>query len=157
MLGLFNRLQRRFRQLKVYGNVFVAPIVAQVSTAGTSSAYTLTKLSVGAAKLDSEISDVGASNLIVVGGPCANKVAASVLGKTYPACGDASGIAKDTAIIKAVKQTSGKVALVVAGWEAIDTKRATRVLANYDQYALSGAAVTVTGTSLTDIKVTKSA
>ena len=139
---------------EVYGNVFVAPIVAQVSTAASGvSSYTLTKLSVGAAKLDSEISDAGASNLIVVGGPCANKVAASVMGVT---CAN-HGIAQGTAIIKAIKQASGKTALVVAGYDAIDTRRATRVLANYDQYALTGSEVVVTGTSLTDIQVKKSA
>lgn len=142
---------------EVYGNVFVAPIVATLGAGSSSSTYTLSKLNVGAAKLDSEISSASADNLIVIGGPCANKVAAQVLGVTYPACGEASGIAQDTGMIKAVAQSSGKVALVVAGWEAIDTRRATRVLANYDQYALSGAMVTVTGTSLTDIQVKKSA
>ncbi len=143
---------------EVYGNVFIAPIVAKVSTAvGGVQTYTLSKINVGSAKLDSEISDVAANNLIVVGGPCVNKVAAQVLGKTYPACGNASGIAPNTAMIKAVAQTTGKVALVVAGWEAVDTRRASRVLANYDQYDLSGSSVEVTGTSLTDIKVKKSA
>jgi hypothetical protein len=148
---------------EVYGNVFVAPIVAEVQTAGGGvSAYTLSKLNVGAAKLDSEISDVSASNLIVVGGPCANKIAAQVLGNlNYPACGAASGIAANTAVIKEVAQSNGKVALVVAGWEAMDTRRATRVLANYDTYQASGefagSSVVVTGTSLADIKVSKSA
>jgi hypothetical protein len=143
---------------EVYGNVFVAPIVAQVSTAaGGIPTYTLSKLNVGAAKLDSEISDVGANNLIVVGGPCANRISAQVLGKTFPACGADSGIAAGTAIIKAVAQSSGKVALVVAGYDAVDTRRASRVLSNYDQYDLSGSEVVVTGTSLTDIQVKKSA
>ncbi len=143
---------------EVYGNVFVAPVVATVSTVESGvSTYTLSKLQVGSAKLDSEISDASANNLIVVGGPCANRIAAQVLGVTYPACGAASGIAKDTAILKAVTQASGKVALVVAGWEAVDTRRATRVLSNYDQYDLSGSSVTITGTSLTDIQVSKSA
>jgi hypothetical protein len=143
---------------EVYGNVFVAPVVAQVSTAeGGATAYTLSKLNVGAAKLDSEISSAADSNLIVVGGPCANKIAAQVLGVSYPACGAASGIPQDAAIIKEVAQSGGKVALVVAGWEAADTRRATRVLANYDSYDLSGSMVEVTGTSLTDIQVKKSA
>ncbi len=143
---------------EVFGNVFIAPIVAEVQTAsGGVGTYTLSRLNVGASKLDSEISDVSASNLIVVGGPCANKIAAQVLGKTYPACGADSGIESGTGIIKAVTQASGKVALVVAGYEAADTRRATRVLANYDKYDLSGSMVTVTGTSLTDIQVEKSA
>ncbi|HME87287.1 MAG TPA: hypothetical protein VKE88_02650 [Candidatus Nanoarchaeia archaeon] len=143
---------------EVYGSVFVAPLVAELTTAeGGVSAYTISKLNVGAAKLDSEISSVGANNLIVVGGPCANKVAAQVMGLTYPACGASSGIAQDSAVIKTFVQSSGKVSLVVAGWNAVDTKRATRVLANYDSYDLSGSSVEVTGTSLTDIQVKKSA
>jgi hypothetical protein len=153
-----NSVVIEFPKAEVYGNVFVAPIVATVSTAASGiPTYTLSKLNVGSAKLDSEISDVGANNLIVVGGPCANKVSAQVLGKTFPACGADSGIAAGTAVIKAVAQSSGNVALVVAGYDAVDTRRATRVLANYDQYALSGSEVTVTGTSLTDIQVKKSA
>lgn len=145
---------------EVYGNVFVAPIVAQLSSAGSGvTSYTLSKLNVGAAKLDTEISDVSANNLIVVGGPCANSVAKKVLGITGDGCGASSGIAPNTGIIKAVAQSGGKVALVVAGYEAADTKRATRVLANYDAYKadLTGSSVVVTGTSLADIKVTKSA
>ncbi len=143
---------------EVFGNVFVAPIAASVSTAaGGTATYTLSKLNVGAAKLDSEISDVGANNLIVVGGPCANKVAATVLGKTFPACGADSGIDAGTAVLQEVVQSSGKVALVAAGYDAADTRRATKVLGNYDTYQLSGAKVIVTGTSLTDIQVKKSA
>lgn len=154
----FNDVKIMMPKSEVFGNVFIAPIVAQVSTAtGGVPTYTLSKLNVGAAKLDSEISDASANNLIIVGGPCANRLAATVLGKTFPACGADSGIAADTAVIKEVAQSSGKVALVVAGYNAVDTRRATRVLANYDTFALSGSSVTVTGTSLTDIKVTKSA
>ncbi|MBN2420678.1 hypothetical protein JXB27_00180 [Candidatus Woesearchaeota archaeon] len=147
---------------EVYGNVFIAPIVAEMSTAGGGiPTYTLSKLNVGAAKLDSEVSDVAAQNLIVVGGPCANKVTAQVLGLTYPACGADSGIAENTGIIKEVVQSSGKVALVVAGWNAADTRRATRVMYNYDTHQasgkLAGSSVTVTGTSMTDISIAKSA
>ena len=43
--------------------------------------------------------------------------------------------------------------MVIAGWTAEDTQRASRVLANYEDYALSGMEVEVTGTSLSDISV----
>ncbi len=143
---------------EVYGNVFIAPIVAQLTgAAGGSPAYTISKLNVGAAKLDSDVTDITADNLIIIGGPCANSVAAKALGLTYPACGTASGIAANTAIIKEVAQSTGKVSLVVAGYSADDTQRATRVLSNYNAYNLTGSSVTVTGTSLTDIQVSKSA
>jgi len=48
---------------------------------------------------------------------------------------------------------AGKTAMLVAGMTAMDTRRATRVVANYGDYALSGDEVEVTGTTLSDISV----
>ncbi len=47
----------------------------------------------------------------------------------------------------------GNVALVVAGYSGDDTRRAAKVLAQYDQYALSGSEVEVEGTTFTDMTV----
>jgi len=44
--------------------------------------------------------------------------------------------------------------MLVAGFSALDTRRATRVLMNYEDYDLSGDEMEVSGTSLTDISVT---
>ncbi|MCK4521606.1 MAG: hypothetical protein KAU20_03455, partial [Nanoarchaeota archaeon] len=76
-----------------------------------------------------------------------------LLGKTYPAYGADSGIPENAGIIKLVEQADGNVALVVAGWEAADTQRASRVLAESSSYDLTGAEVQITGTSMTDITV----
>ena len=40
-----------------------------------------------------------------------------------------------------------KVAMIVFGWEADDTRRAAKLLESYDTYALSGEEVSVTGTT----------
>lgn len=138
-------------------NVFVAPVSAQISTTGGGAVTTVTlpKLNVGAARLDSEISSVSADNLIVVGGPCANKVAADVMGVPYAAEGCDAGFTQGKALIKLYETGAGNVAMIVAGMSAMDTRRATRVVANSDAYTddLVGTEVVVSGTSLTDIKV----
>ncbi len=81
----------------------------------------------------------GYDNLILVGGPCVNQLTAEYMGLTYPACGDASTIAADQAIVKLVEK-DGKTALIVAGWEQADTQRAASKVA---EGGLTGTEVTV--------------
>ncbi len=135
-----------------YGLIFVAPTAATVSTTGGVEVIELVPIQVGSAKLDTEIADATAQNLIVVGGPCANSVAATLMGNPADC---AAGFTPGEAMIKLFEQTNGKVAVLVAGYSALDTRRASRVLANYKDYAgLAGKVVTVKGTTLTDITVT---
>ncbi|MEM3450762.1 MAG: hypothetical protein QW439_04365, partial [Candidatus Woesearchaeota archaeon] len=65
-----------------------------------------------------------------------------------------AGFEPGKAFIRLYEQ-NGKVAILVAGYEGEDTLRASRVLADYKKYGLSGTSVEVTGTSLTDITVSK--
>ena len=137
--------------------VFVTSGVTTTTTSGTGGEVTTTTVNpieVGAAKLDSEVSDVTAVNAIVVGGPCANAAAAQLTGvsKSIPECLSGLNLEEGKAIIK-LYENGDKVAMLVAGATALDSRRACRVVANYDQYALSGTEVEVTGTSLTDITV----
>lgn len=143
-----------FTAEQAYGNAFISPVGAEISegATGTGGSVTTTvvqKIQVGAAKLASEVADVKAVNAIVVGGPCANAAAASLMGNPEK-CWEA--VPENKAIIK-LYQNGAKVALLVAGRTALDTRRASRVLANYQDYALDGMEVEVTGTSLTDITV----
>ncbi|MBW2988625.1 hypothetical protein KY318_03875, partial [Candidatus Woesearchaeota archaeon] len=133
-------------------HIFFMPVSGEVSTTPggqTITYYELNPIEVGAAKLASEIADVTAQNLIVVGGPCANSVASKLLGNPTNC---AEGFEEGKAIIKLI-ENGDNVALLVAGYSADDTRRATTVLANYEDYALSGTEMVVTGTSLTDITV----
>lgn len=137
---------------EVYGNVFISPTGAEVVSGASGGAVTTTtvqKIQVGAAKLASEVADITAVNAIVVGGPCANAAAATLMGQPDP-CWEA--VPENKAIIK-LYENGDNVALLVAGRTALDTRRATRVLANAADYDLSGMEVEVTGTSLTDISV----
>ena len=81
---------------------------------------------------DSEISSVQSKNLIVVGGSCVNTVASELLGGA--ACGasftDATGVGTGQFLIESMTSSysSGKVALIVAGYEAADTGNAATYL-----------------------------
>ena len=127
------------------------PIILNTPS-GLSEGITTTvvqKIQVGAAKLASEVANIRSVNAIVVGGPCANAAAATLMGNPAQ-CWEA--VPANKAIIK-LYENGANVALLVAGRSALDTRRACRVLANADDYDLSGMEVEVSGTSLTDITV----
>jgi hypothetical protein len=67
-------------------------------------------------------------NLILVGGPCVNTLTADYLGLPVNSCEADSGIALDKAIIQLVEK-EGKTALIVAGYEQVDTLRAANAVA----------------------------
>ena len=100
------------------------------------------------AVLDTEVTNTADHNLILVGGPAVNRLSAQFLGLTYPAFGAASGLSPGEAILS-YKANGDKAALIVAGWEAADTRRAATVLKNFDAYKsqFTGTEVKVTGTS----------
>jgi len=89
-------------------------------------------------------------NLILVGGPAVNKLTAEALGVSFPSYGAASTIPEGAAMIKLVDNAfvTGKTALVVAGWDAENTRAACSVLQQFSTYTdLTGAGVKVSGTT----------
>ena len=77
------------------------------------------------------VNDAGAAgynNLILVGGPCVNELTAEYLSLDFPTCEGASGILENKAIVQLV-ESGGKTALIVAGWDAADTKKAADTVA----------------------------
>ena len=123
------------------------------SAAGEEGAVvtqTVNPIAVGTAKLASEINlnNLGAQNLIVVGGPCVNAVAAKLMDNPQPCY---EGFEEGEAIVKLYETSADRVAMLVAGATQLDTRRATRVLANYDEFdaQLTGMEVAVLGTSTT--------
>lgn len=104
------------------------------------------------AKLDSEVDDLEAQNTLIIGGPCANSVAAELMG--YPKnC--LKGFELGKGFIRIYEHDNGNIAILAAGTLALDTRRVTYVLTNYDDYDLSGKEVIISGVSLTDIIVNK--
>jgi hypothetical protein len=130
---------------QVFANIVIKGKAATVSAGGTS--YVPAEVS-AKTMLASEVSDVTSYNLIVVGGPCANPLAESVFGVTC----DGWAYKEGEALVKVV-DNGNKVALLVAGTTALDTRRAAKAVANYKDYAFSGAEVLVKGTTLSDISV----
>jgi hypothetical protein len=105
------------------------------------------------AKLDSEVTaaDKAAYHLVLVGGPCVNSLVADLkaAGKFDYGCADWPG--ENFAYFQVIDDafTSGKVAVVLAGTRAEDTRLACSVAQNYDAYKTqfgNATKVKITGT-----------
>jgi hypothetical protein len=113
-------------------------IYAQLYISEESAAITAETTSAGGGQVlvvkDTEVESVKDSNLVVVGGSCINSVAAEVLGIDYPTCGSdfttATNVGAGQYLIKAVASpyNAEKTAVLVAGYEAADTKNAAEKL-----------------------------
>ena len=98
-------------------------------TSGSAGSGTVEELG-SVTRKDSEISGIQSRNLIVIGGSCINTAAARILDVPEGTCGqaftDATGVGPDQFLIKVVDSpyADGKYAMLVAGYEAEDTKKA---------------------------------
>ena len=83
---------------------------------------------------DTEVQSVSDKNMIIVGGSCINTVAASLLGSDVPLCGsafeEATDVGSGSFLIESFASpfTSGKIATLVAGYNAGDTTNAATYL-----------------------------
>lgn len=113
-----------------FANVFVAPLDAEVVGGGSGSveADKVNPFSVGLAVLDEE-AEAMTKNMIVVGGPCVNTVAAELMGSPEQC---AEGFEPGKAMLKFFDR-KGKAALLVAGYDAMDTVNAAYVLAQHNK------------------------
>lgn len=120
------------KQMEV--NIYVAGIdtkIRQPTTQQKTSAVLGT-----VAFLDSDIASVGDRNLIVIGGSAVNTVSAKLLGVDYPTYGseaewkNATGVGYNQALIALMDSpyADDKVAMLIAGWEAKDTRLAIKKL-----------------------------
>lgn len=90
---------------------------------------------VSAPVMDSEVS--GMDDMIVVGGPAVNKVAAMLLGLSYPTYGSASGVDMGEAVIKYYADSNS---VLVYGYAKEDTAAAAKKL---NAGGLSGSSVNI--------------
>ncbi|MCK4730273.1 MAG: S-layer protein [Candidatus Aenigmarchaeota archaeon] len=140
---------------QMYADVYVSEITSEVSTAGGEGAVTyeqVVPIKDNIARLDTDAeveSAKGNKNMIIIGGPAVNRLTAAVLGLSYPTYGVDSTVPENAAMVKIVENAfgGGKVAYVVAGWEAANTGAACSVLQQYDTHALTGTGVKVSGTA----------
>ncbi|MBI4979992.1 hypothetical protein HZC30_00375 [Candidatus Woesearchaeota archaeon] len=107
-----------------YGNFYVMGSGASTSTVAEGT-WTPVAI-VDATKLDSEVADYKAQNLIVVGGPCVNTIAASLLGNPAECT---TGFTAGVGLVK-LFENGDKVAMLVAGYTGDDTRAAGKFVAN---------------------------
>ena len=85
---------------------------------------------------DTDAAKMSGKNLIVVGGSAINSVAARLLGFDGPAYGEdfteKTGVSAGEYLIQSFDKDDGKVAIVVAGYNADDTEKGAKFLANKD-------------------------
>jgi len=127
-----NNVEIDYPENQVAANVYVSEVLTTIPELGMGGAA-------GAVTpvLDSDIDNVKTMNLIVVGGTAINKAANTMLGTTFPTYGtdsawqNATGVdAAGKAVVKLMDSpyTTGKFAMLVAGWEGVDTARAAKAL-----------------------------
>ena len=104
---------------------------------------------VDATRLDSEVADAMAQNLVIVGGPCVNTIAAELLGSPADCT---EGFTPGKARIKLFEHANGNVAMLVAGYSGADTRLAGRVI-SHRASELSGMEVEVEGTTYSDATI----
>jgi hypothetical protein len=115
--------------------------------AGSDLGYVLVK--------DSELGSSSSKNLIVVGGSCVNTVAATLLGSSTPLCGAdftaKTGVGDGQYLIQSFDNpdATGKVAMLVAGYNAADTSKAVTDLVNNADTFDTSVGKKYTGTSTT--------
>jgi hypothetical protein len=107
---------------EVAADVYIASPDAVTTSGGSAGVMTVT---------DTNVGSVANKNLIVVGGSAINSVAAELLGGAYSdgAFTSATGVAAGQFLIQSFSR-SGKTALLVAGYNAADTEKATTYLLN---------------------------
>ncbi|HLC22743.1 MAG TPA: S-layer protein, partial [Candidatus Nanoarchaeia archaeon] len=143
--GASDQLELSVPSDQVKANVVIEGTSTTVSSGGVS--YVPAEVS-PVTKLASEVSSASDYQLIVVGGPCANDLAAEL----FDVSCDGWSFQEGEAVLKLV-DNGDKVALLVAGTTATDTRRAAKALAAWETYELSGTEMVVSGTSLSDISV----
>ena len=113
---------------QVYAEIYIAASDAAITAGGVSGGAT--QLGDVLVK-DSEVSSVSSKNLVVVGGSCINSVAANLVDA---GCGsawmDSTGVGSGQFLIQSFGDayTTGKIALLVAGYDAADTVNAAKYL-----------------------------
>ena len=102
--------------------------------------------------LASQVVDYRNEDLIIIGGPCANAVAAEMMGNPTDCT---QGFELGRGIIK-VQQASpgGKIQVLAAGYSALDTRRTARAIARYLDFGgnFSRPEAVVCGVTLNDVR-----
>lgn len=105
---------------------------------------------IDAVRLDTEIADITAQNLIVIGNSCTNFIARDLLGNPKDCT---EGYTPGKAKIQLFEPAPGIYSMLVAGYSSADTRLAGMVIAHRWE-ELSGTEVEIEGTTYSDAKIT---
>jgi hypothetical protein len=120
------------------------------SSEGCTTSTTLNPIPSTVNKFDTEaMSMYSTTNVISVGGPCANSVTSKLLGSPE-VCYE--GFEEGKALLQLV-ESGNNVALIVAGGTGKDTQLASRILQDYEDYDLAGTKMIATTVSESGLKV----
>jgi hypothetical protein len=158
----------KFSLPEKYGSDFKATVIVSgpgtVSTTTTGGSKVVVPVKSAIAKLDTEVDAIAVAsrpNLVVVGGPAVNKIAAGLLGVPFPSYGAASLIPENAALLQVFDGSAnstviptGKIAILCAGWAAENTRTCTSVLQQYDTLLAGQSASAVKITSATSAGIT---
>ncbi len=144
----------------MYANVYILEPEGAVTTSATEegdvAADKVFEVTADVAKLDSEITDAGASDMVLVGGPCVNTLVSDLAadGKFAYTCDTWPG--EDFGWIEVIPGAfaEGKTVLIIAGTRPADTDLACRVV--QDGTKLEGktaSSAKVTGESFASVVV----
>ncbi|MEK6933682.1 MAG: hypothetical protein AABW75_02280 [Nanoarchaeota archaeon] len=155
-----NRITLQYPDTQSIADVlFTAPeATVDTSSDGTTSTGTGIKELGSVTVSDSEAASVSDKNLIVVGGSCVNSVAASLLGGAL--CGadfeSKTGVGAGSFLIQTFDRSGGKVATLVAGYNAGDTTNAAKYLTT-QKLDVEKAGTKYKGTSATEATMSSEA
>ncbi len=124
---------------QVFAKVVVKGPSTTVTSGSDGSVKQVVPVTNAVAKLDTEVSPPVGKNLVLVGGPAVNRLTAQAMGLEYPTYGG-SGLLPFTEGEGYIELTdgvleSGKYAVVVAGWEATDTRNACSVMQQFESFS----------------------
>lgn len=142
---------------------------AAATTGGTTTSSTVIPVTTDVVKLDTEISDTDKTNnnLVIMGSPAVNMLAYKLLvpadkqtANPFPVYGYkwtevGVPIEKDKAIVKVVQNAFaiGKVAVIVAGWEAANTDAAALAIQSGKLSGNNATSVTIAGTDVNSLVI----
>lgn len=95
--------------------------------------------------LVSELDNPRSRNLILIGGSCAGG-SNKLVEELFLTCDEARSEWSDGEGYIWITENNGKTALLVAGYNALDTRKAAKVVKNFEDYELTGDKCLVTGT-----------
>ncbi len=149
LIGKEEPTTRDLSEGESYGDVEID----EITVSGTiREAGDVMPIAVDVAKLDTEIADPTATNMVIFGGPSVNALAAD-LGYTKSDFMDGS---TKIGLVELVENAFGgtNTAMIVAGYDAVNTRMAAWVAAHYPDYDLDGKTrLVVKGTSAEELDV----